>query len=58
MCEKMAISVLKIVERDLLLTLQMRAEADFNRHQFLSINKQYIKLKLIQNETNRCSILW
>ena len=52
----MAISayILKIVENDPFLRLQMRAEEDFNRHQpFFSTNKQYEKIKLIQNETNR-----
>ena len=35
MCDKMAISayILKIVEKDPFLRLQMRAEEDFNRHQ-------------------------
>ena len=28
-----------------------------NRHQFFSTNKQYVKIKLMQNETNRLSIL-
>ena len=58
MCGKMAISafILKIVEKDLFLSLQMRAKEDFNRHQFFSTNKQYTKIKLMQNETNRWSI--
>ena len=36
MCDKMAISayILKIVEKDPFLTLQMRAKEMFNRHQF------------------------
>ena len=36
MCDKMAISayILKIVENDPFLRLQMRAREDFNRHQF------------------------
>ena len=34
----------------------MRAKEDFNRHQLFSTNKQYIKIKLIQNETNLLSI--
>ena len=25
---------------------------EFNRHQFFSTNKQYVKIKLMQNETN------
>ena len=38
MCDKMAISayILKIVEKDPFLRLQMRAKAMFNRHQFFS----------------------
>ena len=42
MCDKMAISayMLKIVKKD-----------PFLRHQF-STNKQYVKIKLMQNETN------
>ena len=58
MCDKMAISayILKIVEKDPFLRLQMRAKEMFNRHQFFSTNKQYIKIKLMQNETNRWSI--
>ena len=37
MCDKMAISsyILKIVEKDPFLRLQMRAKEMFNRHQFL-----------------------
>ena len=36
MCDKMAISayILKIVEKDPLLRLQIRAKEMFNRHQF------------------------
>ena len=29
---------------------------DFNRHQLFSTNKQYVKIKLMQNETNLWSI--
>ena len=43
--------------KDPVLRLQMRAKEDFNRHQLFSTNKQYIKIKLIQNETNRSSIV-
>ena len=45
MCDKMAISahILKIVENDLFLRLQMTAKEMFNRHQFFF---------LMQNETN------
>ena len=51
---KMAISayILKIVENDPFLRLQMRAEEMFNRHQCFFTNKQYVKIKLMQNETN------
>ena len=58
MCDKMAISayILKIVEKDQFLRLQMSAKGMFNRHQFCSTHKQYIKIKLMQNETNRRSI--
>ena len=50
MCDKMAISayILKIVENNPFLRLQMRGEEDFNRHQFFSTNKQYVKIKLMQ----------
>ena len=39
MCDKMAISayILKIVEKDPFLRLQMRAKEMFNRHQFFEI---------------------
>ena len=52
MCDKMAISayILKIVKKDPFLKLQMRAKEMFNRHQFFSTNKQYVKIKLMQNE--------
>ena len=58
MCEKMAISayILKMVEKDPFLRLQMRAKEMFNRHQLFSTNKQYVKIKLMQNETNLQSI--
>ena len=41
---------LKIVEKDQFLRHQMRAKEDFNRHQLYSTNKQYVKIKLMQNE--------
>ena len=58
MCDKLAISayILKIVEKDPFLRLQMRAKEMFNRYRFFSANKQYVKIKLSQNETNRWSI--
>ena len=54
MCDKMTISayILKIVEKDPFLRLQMSAKEMFNRHQFFSTHKQYVKIKLMQNETN------
>ena len=60
MCDKMAISalILKIVENDPFLKLQMRAKEMFNRHYFFPTNKQYVKIKLMQNETNLWSIFW
>ena len=48
--------ILKIVEKDPLLRLQMSAKEMFNRHQFFPTHKQYVKIKLMQNETNRQSI--
>ena len=58
MCDKMAIStyIMKIAENDPFLRLQMRAIEMFNRHQFVSSNKQYVEIELMQNETNRWSI--
>ena len=49
----MAISayISKIVEKG-----QMRAKEMFNRHQFFPQIKQYVKIKLMQNETNLWSI--
>ena len=57
MDDKMAISayILKIVEKNPFLRLQMRAKEDFNRHQ-LFCNTQYVKMNLMQNETNRWRI--
>ena len=54
MCDKMAISahILKTVGNDPFLSLQMAAKEMFNRHQFFYTNKQYLKIKLMQNETN------
>ena len=58
MCDKMAISayILKILEKDPFLRLQRRPEEDLNCHQLFSTNKQYVKIKLMQNRTNRWSI--
>ena len=54
MSAKMAISayILKIVEKVPFLRLLMRAKEMFNRHQLFSTNKQYVKIKLMQSETN------
>ena len=48
-CDKMAISayILKIVEKDPFLRLQMRAKEMFNSHQFFFTNEQYVKIKLM-----------
>ena len=48
--------ILKIVENDPFLRLQMRTKEDFNRQQFFSTKKQYVKIKLMQNEKNLWSI--
>ena len=58
MCDRMAISayILKIVEKDPFSRRHMRAKEMFNRHQFFSTNKKYLKNKLMQIETNRWSI--
>ena len=60
MCDKMVISayILKIVEKDTFLRLQIRAKEMFNRHHFFSTNKKYLKIKLMRNKTNRWSIFW
>ena len=44
MCGKMTISayILKIVEKDPFLKLQMRTKEMFDRHQFFPTNKQYV----------------
>ena len=39
-----------------ILRLEMSAKETFNRHKFFSTNKQYVKIKLMQNETNLWSI--
>ena len=49
--------ILKIVENDPFLR-QMRAKEMFNRHHFSPTNKQYVKIKLMQIETNLWSILF
>ena len=54
MCEKMAISahILKIVENDRFSRLQMTAKEMFKSSPIFYANKQYVKIKLMQNETN------
>ena len=58
MCDKMAISayILKIVEKDPFLRLQMSAKKMFNCHQSFFTNRQYVVIKLMQNEANLWSI--
>ena len=60
MCDKMAISayILKIVKKDPFLRLQMRVQECLMVTNFFSTNKQYVKIKLMQNETNLWSIFW
>ena len=60
MCDKIAISayILKIVEKGPFLRLQMKAKEMFNRQQFFCTNKQYVKIKLMQNEATLWSIFW
>ena len=60
MCYKMAISayILKIIETNPFLRLQMKVKEMFNGHQFFPTNNQYVKIKLMQNETNLRSIFW
>ena len=36
----------------------MRAKEEFNRYQLFSTNEQCVKIKLMQNETNRWSIFF
>ena len=59
MCDKMAIStdILKIVKKDPFLRLRRRAKELFNGHQFFSMNKEYVNIKLMQNEINLWSSL-
>ena len=54
MCDTMTISayILKIVEKDPFLRLQMRAKESLTVTNFFSTNKQYVKIKLMKNETN------
>ena len=59
MCDKMAIYayILKIVIKDPLLRLQMSAKEEMLIvTNYFPTHKQYVKIKLMQNETNRWSI--
>ena len=60
MCDKMAVSdyILKIVEKNPFLGLQMRAKKMFHCHYFFCTNKQYLEIKLMPIETNRWSIFF
>ena len=60
MYEKIEISayILKIVEKDPFLRLQMSTKEMFNCQQFFSAHKKYVKIKVMRNETNRWSIFW
>ena len=48
--------ILKKVEKDPFLSLQMKAKEDFNNHQFFPQISNNVKIKLMQNETNCWSI--
>ena len=54
MCDKMVIStyIMKIAENDPFLRLKMRAIECLIITNLLSINKQYVEIELMQNETN------
>ena len=56
----MAISayILKIVEKDPFLRLQIELRKCLIVTNFFSTNKQYVKIKLMQNETNCWSIFF
>ena len=56
--KEIPVYVLKIAEKDPFLRLQIRAKEDFNRQQFFSTNKQYVKIKLMETETNPWSIFY
>ena len=51
MCDKMALSayILKKVKNYPSLKLEMKAKKHFNRHQFFSTNKQYVKIETHTN---------
>ena len=54
----MAISayILKMIENDPFLRLQMSAKEMFNCHQHFSAKNRYVEIKLMENETNLWSI--
>ena len=58
MCDEMATSayILKIVEKDPFLRFKMRAKKCLIVTNLFSRNKKYVKIKLMQNETNLRSI--
>ena len=60
MHDKMAISAynLKIAKKNPFLRPQLRVKEDFNGHQCFLHNKRYVKIKLMQTETNRWSIFF
>ena len=49
---EISVYILKIVEKDPFLRLQIRAKEMFNRHQFFSTNNQYVKIKLMKKCDN------
>ena len=58
MCDKMAISayILGIVEKGPLLGLRVGAEEMVDRRQFFSAHKQYVRVGLMRDETNRWNV--
>ena len=61
MCNKMAISayILKIYRKRPISKASNESKGRFQSSPiFFSTNKQYVKIKLIQNETNRWSIFF
>ena len=60
MCDKMAISayILKIVEKDPFLGLKWELRKCLIVTNFFFTNKQYVKIKLLQNDANLGSSFW
>ena len=60
MCHKKAISayILKIVEKGPIFKASNESQGTVLVTNFFSTNKQYVKIKLMQNETNLWSIFW